>query len=146
MLSPNRTGVRHHLLLWALVILAILGIVTAAQAASDSSDLPPTAVRVAILNASGVAVRGTQLALVLGEYRRRELEGLIGLKLELVNVSSTERKQLPESQVNYRPGFLRAALVIARAMPGDQRVRLMSGSSLKRLGIDIEILLGKEAP
>lgn len=129
-----------------LLLWAALPAMAWAQDAPGMAEPPPTAVRVAILNASGNPLRGTELALVLEKYRRRELESLIGLRLELVNVASADTIARGRSELRYRPGFLQAALVIARTMPGDQVVRSMGGDALKKLGIDVEILLGADKP
>ena len=110
------------------------------------AEQAPTAVHVAILNASGNPLRGTELALVLEKYRRRELESLIGLRLELVNVASADTIHAGRSELRYRPGFLQAALVIARTIPGDQVVRNMGNGAPRKLGIDVEILLGTDKP
>jgi hypothetical protein len=66
------------------------------------------------------------------------------MKLELANTSSAAPQ--PRSAVYYRPGFLRAALLMAKIVPGDQSVEPMKANSLLKVGIDVEIWLGKDTP
>jgi hypothetical protein len=107
---------------------------------------PPTRVRVAILNATGKAGGANKVAVLLGEYKRQALEDQIGLQIEVVNLSATEIARPGQSILFYRPEFLRAALAMAKAIPGDQFVEPMRPASLKRAGVDVEIVVGKELP
>ncbi|MBI4082085.1 MAG: LytR C-terminal domain-containing protein [Candidatus Lambdaproteobacteria bacterium] len=112
--------------------------------APERQEGPPTRVRVQILNASGRADSAQRVTLLLDQYRRREIERTLGLKLELANTSSTAPQA--RSVVYYRPGFLRAALLMAKVIPGDQTVEPMKPNSLLKVGIDVEIWLGKDTP
>jgi hypothetical protein len=106
----------------------------------------PTLARVALVNASGVAGRGNQVAVLLMEVRRLGLERRMGMRLELVNASNSTGRTREQSVVYYRQGFLRAALTLAEALPGDQALQPMSPAQRERKGIDVEIWLGKELP
>jgi len=107
---------------------------------------PPTRVRVAIRDASGRNEAGTRIVVLLDQYQRRELERQIGLKLDVVNSSAVGRTPLGRSVIYYRPGFMRAALLIARAIPGNQIIEQMRPDSLHRIGVDVEIWVGKDTP
>ncbi len=105
---------------------------------------PPTRLRIAILNASGNPGQGDQIAILLDRYQRVRLERKMGLKLEVANISIATPPTLRHSVVYYRTGHLRAALLIARALPGSQRVEPMKPSSAHRTVVDVEIWMGKD--
>lgn len=107
---------------------------------------PPTRVRVAVLNATGKPGGANKVALMLGEYRRRNLEDRIGLRLEMVNVSKADIASVGGTVIYYRAEFLRAALIMAEEIPGDQVVAPMRPADLKRAGVDVEIVVGAEMP
>jgi hypothetical protein len=106
----------------------------------------PTRVRVAILNATGKPGGANKVAVLLSEYKRRALEDQIGLQIEVVNLSSAESVRPGQSTLFYRPEFLRAALAMAKAIPGEQFVEPMRPAGMKRAGVDVEIVVGKELP
>ncbi len=107
---------------------------------------PPTRVRVAILNATGKPGGANKVAVLLGEYKRQALEDQIGLQIEVVNLSAADNVRPGQSILFYRPEFLRAALAMAKAIPGEQFVEPMRPAGLKRMGVDVEIVVGKELP
>ena len=107
---------------------------------------PPTRVRVAILNATGKPGGANKIAVLLSEVKRRALEDQIGLQIEVVNLSTAENGRAGQSVLFYRPEFLRAALAMAKAIPGEQFVQPMRPADLKRAGVDVEIVVGKELP
>jgi hypothetical protein len=107
---------------------------------------PLTRVRIAIVNATGKPAGAAKVAVLLSDYRRRPLEDKMGLKIELVNLSTGyERTQAP-AMVYYRPGFLRPALLLAQVVPGDTIVAAMRPAALKRAGVDVEVVVGEELP
>lgn len=105
-----------------------------------------TLVRIAVLNGSGVAGKAGEVGVLLGKLRRRSLENRLGRRVEVVNISNATRFDHEKTTVFHRPGFLREALLIARILPGDQSVSPMKGERLRRTGIDVEILLGRDMP
>ena len=107
---------------------------------------PPTRVRIAILNATGKPGGANKVALLLSEVKRRALEDQIGLQLEVVNLSTADSVRPGQSVLFYRPVFLRAALAMARAIPGEQLVQPMRPAGLKRAGVDVEIVVGEDLP
>jgi hypothetical protein len=116
----------------------------------DSDSLlgpePPTRVRVAILDATGKAGGANKVAVLLSEVKRQSLEDQIGLQVEVVNLSTAEAVRPGQSILFYRPEFLRAALAMAKAIPGEQFVMPMRPAEMKRAGVDVEIVVGKELP
>jgi hypothetical protein len=107
---------------------------------------PPTRVRVAILNATGKAGGANKVALLLGEIMRQSLEDQIGLQIEVVNLSTADPVLPRQSVVYYRPAFLRAALALAKAIPGEQLVQPMRPAGMKRVGVDVEIRVNEALP
>ena len=104
--------------------------------------LPPsTRVRIAVLDISGTLIRANNIALLLTQFRRRELEEKIGMKIELANLSRDHKRAKRGNVVYYRPGFLRAAMLVARAVPGQQTVIPMPKAFLMKTGVDVEIHL-----
>lgn len=105
----------------------------------------PTLVQVAIVNATSAPGLASQVSVLLTDVRRLALERQMGMRLEVVNASSTEER-LTRTVIYYREGFLRAALTIAEELPRDQRMEPMMPEQARRLGVDVEIWLGKELP
>jgi hypothetical protein len=106
----------------------------------------PTRVRIAIVNATGHPNGAAKVAVLLGEYQRRPLEDKMGLKIELVNLSTGYDRTKTPAVVYYRPGYLRAALLLAQAIPGDTMVAAMRPQALKRAGLDVEVVVGEALP
>ena len=107
---------------------------------------PATRVRIAIINASGQPNGAAKVAVLLNDYKRRPLEDKMGLQIEVVNISTGyERTQAP-AVLYYRPGYLKAAMVLARAIPGDTMVSAMRPQALKRAGVDVEVVVGEALP
>jgi hypothetical protein len=107
---------------------------------------PSTAVRVAILDAAPSLQRAGRIAVLLTQFRKRDLEQHIGMKIELANVSSIPAQPAMGNVVFYRPAFLRAAALLAKEIPGEQSVRIMPPERQAVSGVDVEILLGQNAP
>lgn len=103
----------------------------------------PTQVRVSILSGPASRERATHMAILLLEYRRRELEQKLGLDLEVANVSVLRQPPEGPNVIYYRPEFLRAALLLAEALPGEQSVKPMPAASLPKEGTDVEIRVGE---
>ena len=106
----------------------------------------PTALRVAVLNASGRSKGAALITFLLEEYRRKELETKIGKLISVVNQSRLMGKRLKNSIIFYRPGNLRAALIMADVIPGKQTVIPMVPESTPKIGVDVEIRVGMELP
>jgi len=99
----------------------------------------PTRVQVAILSGAQSQRVANTLAVLIGDLRRKSLETRIGLKVEVVNISRLDTPPRGRNIIYYRPPFLRAALLLAETVPGDQTVQPMGAEMLKRSGIDVEV-------
>ena len=106
----------------------------------------PTAVRVAVLDASGRSKGAGLVTFLLEEFRRKELERKIGKLISVVNQSSLMDTRLKNSIISYRPGYLRAALIMAEVIPGRQYVKPLVPESTPKIGVDVEIRVGMELP
>lgn len=104
----------------------------------------PTLVRIAVLNASGVSGQASRVAVMLMEVRRVHLEQTLGMKVEVANISNAPTFDRMRTVLYYRPGYLRAALQIAKLLPGEQTVEPMSADMLSREGLDVSLWLGKD--
>ena len=103
---------------------------------------PSTHVRVAVMDSSPSLVRAGRVAVLLTRFRKRDLEARIGMKIDLVNVSRIVTRPVRNNIVTYRPGFMRAALLIAKAIPGEQSIAPLRPEIRNKNSVDIEILLG----
>lgn len=104
----------------------------------------PYTVRVAILNASGRSRQAGMVAFFLEEYSGRKIGEKLGKKISVVNISNMPNLRLRRTEISYRPGNLRAALLMADAIPGKQVVAPMTEEQTGKIGIDVEIRIGRE--
>lgn len=105
---------------------------------------PPLRLNLAVFNASPRVGTARRLAIMLEHQQRRTIEERLGLKLEILNISSVrEDLRLPRTKIYFRPNFLKAALTLAEMIPGEQVVEPMPLSRLSRLGNDVEIYVGE---
>ena len=105
---------------------------------------PPLRLNLAVFNASPRVGTARRLAIMLEHQQRRSIEERLGLKLEILNISSVrEDLRLPRTKIYFRPNFLKAALTFAEMIPGEQVVEPMPLSRLSRLGNDVEIYVGE---
>lgn len=106
----------------------------------------PQQVRIAVLNGSGKPGRAGMISMLLNKFRSRDLQKKLGKDIIVVNYSNlATRMKKRKSIIYYRPGFMRAALLVADAMPGRQSVEPMPPGYEEKIGIDLEILVGGEA-
>lgn len=107
---------------------------------------PSTAVRIAILDTTTSLQRAGRIAVLLTQFRKHELEQHIGMKIELSNISGIPERPAMGNVVFYRPEFLRAAALLAKAIPGEQIVRVMTPERQAMSAVDVEIVLGEPTP
>ncbi|MCZ6842082.1 MAG: hypothetical protein O7G32_04545, partial [SAR324 cluster bacterium] len=101
-----------------------------------------TPVRIAVLSSVGRMNAGQQVAMILRSYQRQRLEKALGRPVKVAFVSSSNKKHKKKTRIRYRPGFLKAAIQVASAIPREQVVEPMSGEELNRRGVDVIIYLG----
>ena len=105
---------------------------------------PPLRLNLAVFNAAPRVGAARRLAIMLEHQQRRTIEERLGLKLEILNISSVrEDLRLSQTKIYFRPNFLKAALTLAEMIPGEQVVEPMPLSRLSRLGNDVEIYVGE---
>lgn len=106
----------------------------------------PTRMRIAIFSKPDYQSLANRIFVLLGDLNRRVLEQRIGLKLSLVNISRSLDTPPIKNVIFYRPKFLRAALLLAETIPGEQIIRPMPTRKLKKSAADVEVWVSKEAP
>ncbi|MCP4296182.1 MAG: hypothetical protein GY786_11285 [Proteobacteria bacterium] len=103
----------------------------------------PALMQVSILNASGIAKRAYKLSVFFGDKQKKHIEGTLGIKLDIINISNAMHTNMPRTTVYFRENFLKSALLLAQLMPGEQRIVPMQHQK-ERVGVDIEIYIGKD--
>ncbi len=108
-------------------------------------DIPPP-VRISILNSKGKPGRAGMVAVLLNEFQRKALEKQIGRRIAVVNYSNLSTRGPSNTVVYFREGFMQPALLVARVIPGAQTIQAMKPGISNKIGVDIEIQLGREVP
>ena len=104
----------------------------------------PTTARISILNASEIRDAAHQLAVFLDRYHHTSFEERVKMKLKIVNISSVRKKvSLEKTKIYFRPNYMSAALALAQMIPGEQIVERMSLEDMGRIGVDVDIYVGK---
>ena len=103
----------------------------------------PSIMQLSIINAGGWPKRATKLSVYLGKEKVKYIEESLGVKLDIVNISNAKEFSHNETTIYFRDNFLKSALFLAELIPGEQRL-VPIDSSRERLGVDIEIYLGKD--
>lgn len=103
----------------------------------------PSLVQVSILNASGYDKRAYKLSVYLGKVRKKQIEESLGIKLDIVNIANSITDDYPQSTIYYRDNYLKSALYLANIIPGEQKIVPLKNQK-ERIGVDIEIFLGKD--
>ena len=112
--------------------------VTALMSFRDFSQL-----NVAILNASPHLGGAQRLAVMLDRQQKRMIEKRMGMKLKIVNISSVrEQTILPKTKIYFHANFLKAALILAEVLPGEQVLEPVPDSRVSNLATDVKIYVG----
>jgi len=97
--------------------------------------------RIGILSSPKNPAMGEKVAFGLTEIQGFQLESRLGRKVEVAYISRSSRLNGNNTQIRYRPLYLREAMHIAAAMPKDQVVASMNPGELKKQGVDLVIYL-----
>ena len=98
---------------------------------------------VAILNASPYLGGAQRLAVILDRQQKRMIEKRMGMKLKIVNISSVrEQTILPKTKIYFHANFLKAALILAEVLPGEQILEPVPDSRVSNLATDVKIYVG----
>ncbi len=99
---------------------------------------------VAVLNASPKLGAAQRLAVMLDRRQKKILEKRMGMKLKIVNISSVrEQTILAKTKIYFHANLLKAALILAEVLPGEQVLEPVPLSRNSKLATDIEIYVGK---
>ncbi|MDH5751965.1 MAG: hypothetical protein OEZ59_06065 [Deltaproteobacteria bacterium] len=102
-------------------------------------ETSPTRVQIAILSGLNNQELANSLAMMISDLNKKSLEKRIGLKVELVNVSRLKNPPSGSNVIYYRPPFMRAAMLLAEVVPGQQSLRQMVPEMIKKKGVDVEV-------
>lgn len=99
---------------------------------------------VAVLNASPNQGAAQSFAVMLDRKQKRTIEKRMGMKLNIVNISSVrEQTILPKTKIYFHANLLKAALILAEVLPGEQVLEPVPESRTSKLSTDVEIYVGK---
>ena len=99
---------------------------------------------VAVLNASTNAGAAQSFAVMLDRKQKRTIEKRMGMKLNIVNISSVRKQTiLPKTKIYFHANLLKAALILAEVLPGEQVLEPVPDSRTNKQSTDIEIYVGK---
>ena len=99
---------------------------------------------VAVLNASPKTGAAQSFAVMLDRKQKRTIEKRTGMKLNIVNISSVrEQTILPKTKIYFHPNLLKAAVILAEVLPGEQVLEPVPESRKSKLSTDVEIYVGK---
>ena len=99
--------------------------------------------RLSILNANGIKDRATELSIYLNNKKKKLIEDNLGVRFSVINVSNAHIFDYSQTTIYFRENYLRAALFLASLIPGDQRIAKLHDPE-RRIGVDLEIYLGKD--
>ncbi|OFX13303.1 MAG: hypothetical protein A2516_02020 [Alphaproteobacteria bacterium RIFOXYD12_FULL_60_8] len=103
----------------------------------------PAVLQISILNGTGYTQRAYQLSVFLGNLQKTNIEEMVGSKLDIVNISNSPSQRPIDTTIYYRENYLKSALLLAQLIDGEQRVVPMLDQN-ERIGVDVEIYLGKD--
>ena len=99
---------------------------------------------VAVLNASPILGAAQSFAVILNREQKMTIEKRMGMKLNIVNISSLgEETILPKTKIYFHANLLKAALILADVLPGEQVLEPVPTSRKSKLSTDVEIYVGK---
>ncbi len=99
---------------------------------------------IAVLNASPKIGAAQSFAIMLDRMQKLEIEKRMGMKLNVVNISSVQEQTiLPKTKIYFHANLLKAALILAEILPGEQVLEPVPDSKTSELANDVEIYVGK---
>ena len=99
---------------------------------------------VAILNASHNLDAAQNLAAMLVRNQKKNIEKRMGMKLKIINISSVSQNTiLPRTKIYFHANLLRAALILADYLPGEQVLEPVPYKRENKLSTDVQIYVGK---
>ena len=78
------------------------------------------------------------------QQQRRRIEQRIGMRMEIVNISSVQEQLiLPRTKIYFRHYMVKAAITLADVIPGEQIIEEMQTNRGRKLTTDVEIYVGQ---
>ena len=104
----------------------------------------PIRLNVSVLNAARHVGGAQRLAILRERQQRRRIEQRVGMRLEVINISSVQEQMiLPRTKIYYRPNMLKSAVTLADIIPGEQIVEPMPLNRGTKPTTDVEIYVGQ---
>ena len=98
---------------------------------------------VTVLNASTNHGAAQSFAVMLDRKQKRTIEKRMGMNLNIINISSVrEQTILPKTKIYFHANLLKAALILAEVLPGEQVLEPVPASRNSKLSTDVEIYVG----
>jgi hypothetical protein len=101
-------------------------------------------VGVVVLSHAATPGQGRQVAALLGDYERERLEERLGMAVRIMYVAESTQPLARESEVHYRPDYLRAAQSVAAVLSAQQWIGPMSEEEQRQDGVDLVVHIGKD--
>ena len=98
--------------------------------------------RVAVFSLESQPDKARRVALVLGTYERERLEERLGMAVKITYVAQTKHPPRHNSEVRYRPEYLRAAQSVAAVLSSEQWIGPMTENERRQEGVDVVVHLG----
>ncbi|MDH4224875.1 MAG: hypothetical protein OEW12_04445 [Deltaproteobacteria bacterium] len=98
-------------------------------------------IRVGVLYRPGKEGQAKQIAMMLAQTGSPGLESLLGLPVAVAFLTRMAGPAPRMSEIHYRPGYFKAAVVLSEKIPGSQRVVVMTGKEENQVGVDVLIYL-----
>jgi len=101
-------------------------------------------IKISVLNASRNKGAAQRLAAMLVRQQRKKIEKRMGMNLKIINISSVNQQTiLTKTKIYFHPNFLRAALILAEVLPGEQVLEPFPDSRKSKISNDVQIYVGK---
>lgn len=101
-------------------------------------------VRIAVLSLDSQPDKAQRVALSIGTHERERLEARLGMAVKIAYVAQVKVPPPHESEVRYRPQFLRAAQSVAAVISAEQWVGPMTPDELLQQGVDLFVYVGEQ--
>ena len=100
--------------------------------------------KVSVLNASPNYDAAQKLSAMLVRQQKKNIEKRMGMNLKIINISSVnQRTILKRTKIYFHQNFLRAALILAEVLPGEQVLEPFPESRKSKISNDVQIFVGE---
>tara|TARA_B100000700_G_C15058024_1_gene863988 strand:+ start:2532 stop:3515 length:984 start_codon:yes stop_codon:yes gene_type:complete len=101
-------------------------------------------IKISVLNASPNIGAAHRLSTMLDRQQKKNIEKDMGMNLKIINISSVSQETiLKNTKIYFHPNFLKAALILAEFIPGEQVLEPFPESRKRKNTSDLQIFVGK---